>query len=163
MNKEQVSERLLLNRSIDEETGCWEWTGAKAGAGYGHVVIDGKFYYTHRLAAFVWLDFDLRSPLLVCHNCPSGDNRRCFNPAHLFIGTQTDNLRDCVAKGRHKPARYPQPGEMNPRAKLTEEEVRGIKRRLADGGRTTELAREFQVVPSVISNIKYGRRWKHVA
>ncbi len=32
------------------------------------------------------------------HMC---DNRQCVRPDHLFYGTQSDNVRDCVLKGRH--------------------------------------------------------------
>ena len=36
--------------------------------------------------------------MVVMHTC---DNRACFNPQHLRLGTQSDNIRDCVSKGRH--------------------------------------------------------------
>jgi len=58
----------------------------------------GRFEYVPRLAAHLWLGFDLKSTLKVLHRC---DNPPCFNPKHIFIGTQSDNMRDCVSKKRH--------------------------------------------------------------
>lgn len=81
----------------DEVTGCWNFTGHIMPNGYGSAHWRGRKIGVHVLAAIIWLRFDPRTGLCVCHRC---DNRRCFNPKNLFIGTRFDNMRDAVAKGR---------------------------------------------------------------
>lgn len=92
-------QEILSHREIDAN-GCWNWTGASLPNGYGRVSWKGRVVGTHRVAAHVWLSFDLESDFLICHRC---DNPRCFNPEHLFVGTPKDNTQDCVNKNRHSP------------------------------------------------------------
>lgn len=98
MNKEKEIERLLSSRTIDPNTGCWSWTLGKQYTGYGVTWVDKKIYRVHRLSAHLFLDFPLDSKLSVLHRC---DNTSCFNPEHLFIGTQEDNIHDSMKKGRY--------------------------------------------------------------
>lgn len=77
-------------------TECWVWKGARGGKGYGSKMIRGKAYRTHRLA-WEWVNGPIPDGMMVLHRC---DNPPCCNPNHLFIGTNTDNMRDMVAKGR---------------------------------------------------------------
>lgn len=91
-----VAERLSRG-SIVRKSGCIEWLRAVQ-RGYGVLRIAGKNKRTHRLA--YELSFGpIPSGLNVLHKC---DNPACINPKHLFIGTQADNIKDMLNKGRGK-------------------------------------------------------------
>jgi hypothetical protein len=80
------------------ETGCWEWNHGRTSHGYGVGVLNGRQVMIHRM---IWYLRDGAYPPphdFICHTC---DNPPCCNPDHLFMGTQSDNMRDCVDKGRH--------------------------------------------------------------
>jgi len=81
---------------------CWEWQGYRYPKGYGYIRARGAAIYAHRMAAAIaGYPIELRpgnkSSQCVCHRC---DNPPCCNPAHLFVGTTLDNMRDKMAKGR---------------------------------------------------------------
>jgi hypothetical protein len=130
---------------------CWLWRGYCDGDGYGCFCINGKVELTHRLA---WMfTTGAMSKVNVLHTC---DNPRCCNPAHLFEGTQADNVADMCAKGR----RGRHDGERNGRAKLTQEQVTAIRTTYAVGGVTyPELGRQYGVSAGEIGHIVKGRVW----
>lgn len=88
----------FIDRIRLDANGCWNWRGAVFPNGYGRMRLRGRRLMPHRVAAELWLGLPKDSPSLVLHRC---DNHACFNPKHLFIGTQRDNLVDCVVKKRH--------------------------------------------------------------
>lgn len=112
-------QRLCQRRAVDPLTGCWLWTGARNSKGYGHIRYRRTYYDVHRLVG--WLNLGLSSDprLGVLHRC---DNKLCFNPTHLFLGTQQDNILDAVQKGRMPNGRtHPQKylrGAKHPRTKV---------------------------------------------
>jgi len=151
----KICREMLLERVSYTRTGCWEWLGCRNGDNYGSVEVQGKVYRTHRLAAHLWLGFDLTSRMEVCHKC---DNPPCFNPNHLFIATHAENMRDCKLKGRRPNLK----GECHPKARLTEPDVHLIRALRAQGWAPTEIAPIFDINPMRISDITRKRIWRHI-
>ena len=85
--------------SVDKSGGpdaCWPWMRCVSNGRYGQVRIFGKSQGAHRVA-YILTHKQIPTKVYVCHKC---DNPLCCNPAHLFAGSQRDNLQDAVAKGR---------------------------------------------------------------
>jgi hypothetical protein len=97
MDLGKLRQRIEKSSMPITESGCWIWMKALSGGnGYG-ITWDGqKVVRAHRAS---WLAFNgsIDDGLCVLHHC---DTPSCVNPAHLFVGTQADNIRDCVRKGR---------------------------------------------------------------
>lgn len=121
--------------------------------GYPRFKIKGKAMSG---AKYMWVKLygDVPDGIVVRHVC---DNPLCINPDHLIVGTQAENIADRVERDRS--AR----GEENGRAILTARLVGIIRKRLERGETLASVAERYGVTIGAISNIKYGRNWKHVA
>jgi hypothetical protein len=133
---------------VRKGAGCWEWTGGVSSRGYGTFWGGDKYVTAHRWAYM----HEVGDPgsRMVLHRC---DNRRCVNPAHLFLGTAGDNSLDMVEKRRQTF------GERNPRAKLNEKQVRAIR---ADAAPAAEIAAMFGVHPAHVRLIRRNGAWRHI-
>ena len=133
-------------------SGCWFWMAGKFKQGYGSFYFKGHHVKAHRIA---WeLTYGAISEgKKVCHHC---DNPFCVNPEHLFMGTQRDNIRDMMAKGRSPTVGASQVGENNRNAKLTKEDALIIRKSSVP---CKVLAGLYSVSLSQIYNIRNDYRW----
>lgn len=163
-------ERFWSNVAKRSTRECWLWKGPMSRTtGYGLVthrisVGHGESKGAHRYSWEI-TNGPIPEGLMVCHSC---DVKLCVNPAHLFIGTGSDNVQDALKKGimqvgdRHYMKRNPsliRKGEQLTQSKLTEKDVRDIR---SSSLRSGLLAKAFGVDRHTIARIRKGRDWKHV-
>ena len=145
------TERIEAKVEKIPEAGCWIWTGTTTVRGYGQIISNNRKYYAHRASYEVFIG-PIPDGMYVCHAC---DNVYCVNPAHLFLGTQKQNLEDMARKKRSTW------GEKNPMAKLTQADVDEIRRLRSEGMMIKDLASKYKVIPQTISAIIKKERWNH--
>lgn len=124
---------------------CWPWTGATTGP-YGSFKVDGKATTAHSFAKFLATGEHCPPGKAAQHTCRTPLTPLCCNPAHVVYDTRgaggTRHLR----------------GAAHPSSKLTDQQVRDLRARVADGEDRTSLAAEYRVSYSSVINITTGRR-----
>lgn len=142
-----------LDKSQNND-GCWLWTRSKTGGGYGVTTYKGKTTSSHRVS---WEETYGPVPegLFVLHRC---DNPPCCNPAHLFLGTHLDNMRDKTLKNRNNAAR----GEKSGKSILTDDNVTQMRRLRNQGYTLKMLGDRFKISMSTVSIVCRGHTWRHV-
>lgn len=149
-----VNVRFWEKVYIGEDDECWNWNAGISSSGYGSFRY-GKDKHTAHRVAWMLLHGDIPDKIYICHTC---DNRKCINPAHLFMGTHADNARDMAVKGRA----VSQKGEANHLSKLTDQKVRDIREMTAAGKSDQCVARLFGVTAHNIWHIRTNRTWRHI-
>lgn len=160
--------RVRFWASVDKRPGfgpdgtCWRWTAWTTPQGYGQIKRpkdeDDVTDYAHRVSYEIHHGVKLgrarTSGVLVLHRC---DNPSCVRPDHLFLGDDKTNSDDMHAKGRHKTG--DQKGLANPGHKLTEDEVRQIRKAV---GTLDDIGDVFGVCKATVSVIKRRIAWSHL-
>lgn len=169
--KRSLSERFW--EKVDKSAGpdgCWIWRAHLDKDGYGTFTPDHIPIGAHRFSYELIYGF-IPQGIFVCHNCPGRDNPSCVNPKHLWLGTNSDNLKDASSKGVkigwHKTGIVPnlkpelRRGELVKHSKLKTIDVVLI-RELADKLSNTKIARMFNIDQGHVSNIINQKRWSHI-
>jgi len=146
-----IEDRFWAKVDIKEEDECWNWK-AKTRSGYGRVFYPDRYKEesAHRISWAITFG-SIPKGLWVLHDC---DNRLCCNPSHLHVGTQLDNIRECVERNQHS----------TPYQKLSITERRLIKDIYNKGGISQyKLADKYNVSQATIYRCVNGRKdnvWK---
>ena len=134
---------------------CWIWMGSQNNHGYGYVSQrePRRNFLAHR-CAYERVVGQIPAGMVVRHKC---DTPLCVNPAHLEPGTQAQNQRDMVERGRSRR------GERHHMARLTPVQVAEMRAAYSAGGRTQQsLADEDGVCLTQAHRIVRGKRWTHL-
>lgn len=143
---------------VNKTPGCWVWAASKNTSGYGH------FYWrtckgskksiglAHRYSYQLHIGI-IPNGMQVLHKC---DIRHCVNPAHLFLGTNRDNVNDMLTKNRQAK------GERSGKAHLTEDQIPEIIQLRARGFLCKQIASMYGVSYVQISRITRGKTWIHI-
>lgn len=149
----------------EPNSGCWLWSAMADRDGYGRFHADGKMVGAHRFSFEVYVG-PIPGDLHVLHRC---DEPSCVNPAHLFLGTNADNVADRDAKGRQAigdrnasrlyPERRPR-GEGHANAKLTSAQAAAIHAAQGETGKS--VAARLGVSETLVSRVRRGKAWTHI-
>ena len=148
-----LSERFMRYFKPAGPDECWPWLGTKDRNGYGVIGDEHRRQIRAHRIAYERQNGQIPEGKLVLHAC---DNPPCCNPAHLRVGSEADNSADRVTRNR-VPI-----GATHGMSKLTETDVREIRRLLAVGRSQESIGRQFGVSQSVVSDVNVGRTWSHV-
>jgi len=158
--KATLSERFWDKVEKQGPDECWLWTATRTQFGYGSFRIgsatDGtrRKEMAHRVAYMLSTNQDIPAGRVVMHSC---DNPQCVNPAHLSVGTYSENGK--AAYDRKRRASTVKPREGHPRAKLTEAQVAYI-RTVGKTRTLRSLAEEFKVSESTVDAVRRHVNWK---
>lgn len=144
---------LIENNGMSEQK-CWHWLGDVNSQGYGRFSLRNKHTLAHRVSFNLFIG-KIPIGLNICHTC---DNPICVNPHHLWVGSQSENLKDAVQKGRNYTPDTK--AHRNGNTSLTWQKVRAIRGMDEEGSPKFMIAKIFGVSQSTVGNIVRNETWK---
>lgn len=94
-----ASDKRRFMAKVGVGDGCWEWQAGGTPTGYGTFYLGGRHVYAHRCMWELHHGQPIPPGRQINHHC---DNPRCVNPAHLYLGTQSQNMYDAYSRGRKR-------------------------------------------------------------
>ncbi len=154
MNKITTSGIARFFDNVRITVHCWLWETYKSN-GYGYFWFNGKMVRSHRFSYELFVGL-IEPGKHILHRKECG-NRDCVNPHHLYMGTNTDNMRDKMIWGDANN------GERHGRSKLSEADVMSIRKIHKNNRRGYKsTADAFGVDQSLIGYIVRRDNWKHL-
>jgi hypothetical protein len=156
-----VEQRFWSKVAVGELGACWEWQASRFPQGYGQFKVTAGCS-PQRASRVAWtLTHGDPGMFWVLHRC---DNPPCCNPAHLFLGTAADNHADMMAKGRGcGPGRASYPALVRGVRRLTDEDIREVRREHAVGHSCRAIGRRLGVAHTTIMRLVNGTHWRDYA
>lgn len=143
-----LGDRLMARRSVTPN-GCWEYAGGRTFDGYGQITVNGVGRRVHRVSYELYIG-PIPSSKLVRHTC---DNPACFNPQHLVLGTDKDNVADAIQRGRKAL------GAACKKSDLTDSDVRAIR---SDTRPHRAIGADYGLCHATVGQIKRRKIWAHL-
>jgi hypothetical protein len=148
-------QQLFETHLSKQDNGCWIYVGdMKNGYGEFWLRSQKKLVHAHRFAYTCFIAV-IPDDQCVLHTC---DNPACCNPQHLSLGTQAENMRQCLERGRW----HDQRGKGNNAAKLTDDAVKEIRFLCDLGIRQKSIAKKFGISPRQVRTIRARKQWCHI-
>lgn len=139
----------IFESNFKKVEGCWIWEGYIGSKGYGKF---GANTQAHR-RSYLYYVGEIPPGKQVCHTC---DNRKCVNPAHFFLGSIGDNMRDRTKKNRQAK------GSKIANSILTENQVLDIRKDRLSGIGYQQISEKYAISWYLVRSICKNRQWKHV-
>lgn len=134
---------------------CWEWQASLHTSGYGRFKIASYTTMMANRVALVIHTGEEHLDKFALHTC---DNPKCCNPHHLYWGTHSQNMQDMVRRGRN--SKRDQSGTQNGAAKIDEQQLETIVKRLQAGWNNKQIAADLPITHSMVSTIRRGKMWR---
>jgi len=143
--KQKKLSDFIANRLVVTDFGCHHWLGTSQKKGYGVICFWGAHVRAHRVAWVLAKKAAIPADKMIMHRC---NNRACVNPAHLELGTNTENMQHAKRSGSYTHVE-----------KLTRAKVLQAAAWNAAGISQRQIAKRLGVNPAVINDAMRGKAW----